>query len=261
MDQPVGISEFQWNRQLSIVRAQSIRQRRGSNERRGVAGRLAESRLGNGISALQNDFRKTVIGQLSVSKAGNECVICYMEIENGDKVVTLPCFETHMFHEECYDNFQQSYDNRGMQLLCPYCRTSIDKNAVVKKIIQIEVSKPVEVHEAFALDDGKKVEMVDVAASDMKSGNADNQLIQPPAGDPVSEPNGDADIPGLPDVEAPADMPPAAPPAGVLLPPIGGPPEPVGPDQGYARGNTVHIEDAPPMNPSGGDDAPEEPAD
>lgn len=49
--------------------------------------------------------------------------------------MVLACHETHSLHEPCYDNFIQHNNDNNRMKLCPLCRTPVDENAVVKRLL------------------------------------------------------------------------------------------------------------------------------
>lgn len=50
--------------------------------------------------------------------ASHKCLICQIEYEQDDSLVTLTCF--HMFHYDCAKNWFE------VQNFCPICRQVID---------------------------------------------------------------------------------------------------------------------------------------
>ena len=51
----------------------------------------------------------------------NECPICYLKIEESDKMV-LPC--NHIFHKKCITQNNDSVSKNKRSHICPYCRSS-----------------------------------------------------------------------------------------------------------------------------------------
>ena len=81
------------------------------------------------------------------------CAICAFGFKTSDKAEVLACHPRHLFHQECYIKFVKSWEAKGWKLLCPICRTPIDKSKVVKKQLQIK-QKAETNEEIFALDKG-----------------------------------------------------------------------------------------------------------
>ena len=92
----------------------------------------------------------TIYEKLSQSQSG-ECVFCYEEMANKEKVVQLACYKTHQFHEQCYNNFVEYFEKSQSALLCPLCRAPVDKSQVVKKVLEIAEPSTMKVQDAFAL--------------------------------------------------------------------------------------------------------------
>ena len=51
----------------------------------------------------------------------------------------LACHENHIFHEFCYVQYSQAWQERGIQLICPIDRTPIQKDKVLTKIVDFEI--------------------------------------------------------------------------------------------------------------------------
>ena len=116
------------------------------------------------IARMQNQLGKTILQRVTGNKAG-ECSFCYCEMKGGDKVIQLACWPDHQFHEECYNNFVTAFENNGTPLLCPFCRTPIEKDKVVKKLLaEAAPAATMKTEDAFGLD--KKPELIQ-APSDM----------------------------------------------------------------------------------------------
>ena len=63
-----------------------------------------------------------------------------------------------MLHEECYRNFVRSYESSHKELLCPICRTPIDKAAVSKQILKSNEPDNTDPATVFALQDAAPVD-------------------------------------------------------------------------------------------------------
>ena len=48
-----------------------------------------------------------------------ECIICFVQYEEGDELITLPCDNRHIFHEKCIETWLKSNNT------CPLCKTPI----------------------------------------------------------------------------------------------------------------------------------------
>lgn len=103
---------------------------------------------------------KTITVKL-FQKAG-ECVFCYADMGDGEKVIQLACHVTHQFHEGCYNNFLAHFEQNQGLLLCPLCRTPVNKEAAVKKQLAIDPSA-MKIEDAFGLHMGgpKVIDEVD----------------------------------------------------------------------------------------------------
>ena len=53
-----------------------------------------------------------------------ECIICFVDYEAGDKTVTLPCNNGHMFHQECIERWLKSNNT------CPLCKEPVTDAAL-----------------------------------------------------------------------------------------------------------------------------------
>ena len=69
------------------------------------------------------DARKTIVSNFfGASVFKDECPICTMNFEPGDKVEVLACHPSHMFHEACYKIFIETNEKNGARHFCPLCR-------------------------------------------------------------------------------------------------------------------------------------------
>ena len=48
-----------------------------------------------------------------------------MDYEKGDKIIVLPCHETHFFHDECIQTLVDKQVEKREVAKCPKCRTVI----------------------------------------------------------------------------------------------------------------------------------------
>lgn len=93
-----------------------------------------------------------------------------------------------MLHELCYQNFVKHNEEKGSRLLCPMCRTPIDKEKVVKKVL--EAKPDIGGHEdPFALGGGDKVH--------------DDVVVSAPVGSAPIDPSLNPDDLTVPNVQAP----------------------------------------------------------
>ena len=61
-------------------------------------------------------FKKMTFGSL-IFQQGLECGFCMERFRNGDRVVQLPCMESHIFHRKCLEDWVLNNN----QTKCPYC--------------------------------------------------------------------------------------------------------------------------------------------
>ncbi len=52
-----------------------------------------------------------------------DCVICLEEFQNGDEVITLPCF--HLYHKQCIKDWLKKNGS------CPICKKEVKKEDIV----------------------------------------------------------------------------------------------------------------------------------
>lgn len=66
----------------------------------------------------------TVVGQMFTSQftKESECTICLINFEKGNKLIKLPCFDTHIFHQECMEEYVKAEKAKNLALTCPICR-------------------------------------------------------------------------------------------------------------------------------------------
>jgi len=78
-----------------------------NNPSEGILDMLPETTLDN-VSKLPEEKRS--------------CVICISNFDNGDKVLTIPCY--HLFHTTCLKNWFKTNNT------CPICKFKIDNNSL-----------------------------------------------------------------------------------------------------------------------------------
>ena len=49
--------------------------------------------------------------------------------------MTLACFPTHWLHANCYNDFVKHFETNQMALLCPICRSPVDKTKVAESTV------------------------------------------------------------------------------------------------------------------------------
>lgn len=49
----------------------------------------------------------------------SSCIICFNKFKDSDTIIVLPCYDSHVFHEKCIENWLQRNDS------CPLCKKSI----------------------------------------------------------------------------------------------------------------------------------------
>ena len=54
-----------------------------------------------------------------------ECLICLMEYDNGNKIMTLVC--NHMFHKDCAKDWLSKPQYTGRPLVCPICNAEMKR--------------------------------------------------------------------------------------------------------------------------------------
>ena len=204
---PRGRAELEFNRNLEYVRQQSVRRRQSDGAANGGEERLGESLNDRGRRLLRNSFQGTIYQRLSRSKRA-ECVFCYEEMADKDKVIQLKCYDTHQFHEECYNNFVEHFEKNGQRLLCPLCRAPVDKNAVIKKVIQIDddpAGNTLKIEDAFGIKPNvagnKVVDDVSNAGNDSALGQlqvmAPDRMVGPPQGHTIELVDNNSSLPPL----------------------------------------------------------------
>ena len=71
----------------------------------------------------------------------------------GESIVQLACHPEHQFHKQCYDEFVEYFEKQGTPLLCPLCRSPVDKSKVTeKKLAQLQDESQVELKKVNAAD-------------------------------------------------------------------------------------------------------------
>jgi Ring finger domain len=82
-----------------------------------------------GLGSLQTTTMMTA-GHVESEKI-TECPICWEDFQEGEEVVALPCFKTHLFHHKCLIG---SYDGKtGSRAHCPTCREEFLKEDIVTR--------------------------------------------------------------------------------------------------------------------------------
>ena len=150
---------------------------------------------GSQIARSLRGARKTIVGGfVGKSVFGDECPICYMTFEEGEKVEIFDCHPTHMMHEGCYAMFKKTNEKNGVRSVCPQCRFPIDETKIKRKLLQ----KRVDEH-----DDPFYVKNED---ADFGSTTPRNKVADEPVRSmlpPIGEPNSVAPQIQMPEVIAP----------------------------------------------------------
>ena len=123
----VGIREIEYNRRLSQMR------QRQRGEREAALGFNEMTNLQRSVRSARKTIVASIVGN---SIYGNDCPICYMNYEEGDKVEVLGCHPTHMMHAACYAVFKSTNEKNRVPHVCPNCRKPIDGTKVVRKILK-----------------------------------------------------------------------------------------------------------------------------
>ncbi len=67
---------------------------------------------------MEGDINDALIDTtISVSSMGNECFICYEDMNDADKVLTLPCCKKEL-HKECLEKWHENIEG---ECKCPHC--------------------------------------------------------------------------------------------------------------------------------------------
>ena len=80
--------------------------------------------------------------KLNESQIASLCSICTLNFEQDQTVKVFACHETHMLHEECYNELLKFSKQKKVQAICPICREMIVETQVVTRKIQIEKDDP-----------------------------------------------------------------------------------------------------------------------
>ena len=87
-----------------------------------------EANHGNWEAAAPSLLKKLRKGKFKpedlAEDSSKECVICFVDYEEDDKIVTLPCATQHMFHEECITKWLKSNNT------CPLCKEPVTREAL-----------------------------------------------------------------------------------------------------------------------------------
>ena len=79
--------------------------------------------------------RQTLAKPLNESQVELCCSICTLVFEPNQRVVNLACHRLHKLHEECFRDFEQFALSKNQTLVCPICRETIDREAIVKQLL------------------------------------------------------------------------------------------------------------------------------
>ena len=81
---------------------------------------------------------KRVISNSIRFERSTECPICFMDFINGQEVVTLACFERHVYHKNCYDEWIKFNKDNNKPTNCAYCRKPVDESKAKVKIYKYQ---------------------------------------------------------------------------------------------------------------------------
>ena len=87
-----------------------------------------EANHGNWEAAAPSLLQKLRKGKFKLGDlaedSSKECIICFADYEEGDKVVTLPCATQHVFHEDCITKWLKTNNT------CPLCKEPVTTEAL-----------------------------------------------------------------------------------------------------------------------------------
>ena len=119
-NQPGVRQEFEWQRNLHIVRSSSIRE---VNLRRSTTIKKP--------TGFREGLRRAVTRHLNFA-AGQVgfCPICSLDFIPEDVIIHLPCHTSHIMHEHCFVQLMEFTNKEHKTLLCPSCRQPVDQSKV-----------------------------------------------------------------------------------------------------------------------------------
>jgi len=100
---------------------------------------LGQSIRNMNIGGIRKGLERTLTGTL-ILKEVQDCPFCMIEMLPGEKVVELPCWESHVMHKNCYENFIKFAEKNRKPLACPICRKNFNKDQI--KLRKIDVKEP-----------------------------------------------------------------------------------------------------------------------
>ena len=67
---------------------------------------------------MEEDLSNTLIDTtVSVNSVGNECFICYEDMNDADKILILPCCKKEL-HKACLEKWHEEFEG---ECKCPHC--------------------------------------------------------------------------------------------------------------------------------------------
>ena len=187
---PVGAADLNFQRDIQIVRQQSMRQ-------------MSSQRQSLRPAGFGERMRKTIVQRFNFNSVNfGFCPICTLDFVTGDRIYQLGCHDTHVLHESCFDDYAKFSKDKGKSLLCPVCRIPVDESKLQKSELQIAGAKKTGDEAMF--DDhqpvGAATELVSMPPQPIAEG--DGVVIDAPIEEAAP---GDEDVPD--DDAAAGDMP------------------------------------------------------
>ena len=96
---------------------------------------------------------------LNATNKDIDCPICTRRFKHNDRAEVLACHANHILHEKCYADFVQSWNEKGWRLICPICRTPIQRLQVVKRLIVLDGSDQVPESDDKEVEEEKEEEV------------------------------------------------------------------------------------------------------
>jgi hypothetical protein len=61
----------------------------------------------------------------SVESLDDACAVCLCSFEPSDKLLALPCNDSHCFHRHCIQQWFDTMSQRSLVLVCPLCKAEL----------------------------------------------------------------------------------------------------------------------------------------
>ena len=85
---------------------------------------------------MEEDMNDALIDTtVSVSSVGNECFICYEDMDDSDKIMKLPCCKKEL-HKECLEKWHENIEG---ECKCPHCMSILYTKITDEDQEQIEL--------------------------------------------------------------------------------------------------------------------------